>query len=327
MLQDDMSPQIVTPASPLTGYNKVYCKSTGDVYIQNSSGLEQPVASNWTLVSKTGTYVATSSDSIILASAGSAFTVTLPTAVGAMGQIYTVKKTDISTNVVTVATTSSQTIDGNPTTLLPFQYDFISIVSDGTNWQIINSAVTQDMRHVDFLNMATGIYASVPRWAAGASSAIATGSLALVPVWMPQGFVVGNLVWGTAGTAGATLTHQWMGLYDSSYNQLAVTSDKTTTAVPADTKFTWAVATIASGASSSFTTTYTGTYFIGLMIAATTMPNAAGAFGGTNPFMTDTPAFGASDSGQTTPPAFPHTAATPTNVAGTARFFYGAATA
>lgn len=322
-----MSPQIATPASPLVGYNKVYCKSGGDVFVLNSSGLEQPVASNWMLVSKTGNYTATSADSIILASAGSAFTVTLPTAAGASGQIYTVKKTDVSTNVVTVATTSSQTIDGSATALLPFQNDFISVVSDGTNWQIINSAVTQDVRHLIALNMATGIYANIPRWAAGASAAIATGSLALVPLWMPSGFVVGNLVWGSAGTAGATLTHQWMGLYDSSYVQLAVTADKTNTAVPADTKFTWPIATIASGASSTFTTTYTGTYFIGLMIAATTMPNASGAFGSVNPFMADTPAFGASDSGQTTPPAFPHTAATPTNVTGTARFFYGAATA
>jgi len=322
-----MSPQIATPAAPLVGYNKVYCKSTGDIYIQNSSGLEQPASSNWTLVSKSGTYAATSSDSIILASAGSAFTVTLPTAVGAMGQIYTIKKTDVSTNVVTVATTSSQTIDGNLNTLLPFQYDFVSVVSDGTNWQIINNAVTQDVRHLDSLNMASGIYASIPRWAAGASINLVSGTLAIVPIWLPQGFVVGNLVWGTDGTAGATLTHQWMGLYDSSYNQLAVTADKTNTAVPVATKFTWAIATIASGASSTFTTTYTGTYFLGIMITATTMPNMSSAFGTVNPFMSDTPAFGFSDTGQTTPPTFPHTATTPANVSGNARFFYGAATA
>jgi len=228
---------------------------------------------------------------------------------------------------VTIATTSSQTIDGNTTVLLSFQYAYVTVVSDNANWQIIANSVIDDVRRTVFMSTASGTYATMPRYAAAASGTPTSGALSLTPVWLPSGFVVGNLVWGTAGTAGVTMTHQWAGLYDSSYAQLAVTSDKTSTAIAADTKFTWAIATIASGASTTFTTTYAGTHFLGLMIAATTVPTLCTAFGTINPFMTETPAFGQSDTGQTTPPAFPHTATTPTNISGTAHFVYMAATA
>jgi hypothetical protein len=67
-----------------------------------------------------------------------AFSITLPTAVGITGKTYTVKKIDSSANAVTVATTSSQTIDGTTTKPLARQYDAIAVQSDGSNWMIIN---------------------------------------------------------------------------------------------------------------------------------------------------------------------------------------------
>ncbi len=95
-----------------------------------------PVSS--TLVSKTANYIIVSTDGIILANATSAgFTVTLPTAIGVTGIEYTIKKTDSSINLVTIATTSSQTIDGITTKTLGTQYASITVISDGANWQII----------------------------------------------------------------------------------------------------------------------------------------------------------------------------------------------
>lgn len=60
-------------------------------------------------------------------------TVTLPTAIGNTN-LYTIKNG--GTAVVTVATTSAQTIDGNSTQIIntPYAFDFIS---DGSNWRII----------------------------------------------------------------------------------------------------------------------------------------------------------------------------------------------
>jgi hypothetical protein len=91
---------------------------------------------NITVVTKTTTYNIAATDGLILCS-GSAFTVTLPTAVGVTGETHRIKKTDSSlTNIITVATTSSQTIDGATTTTLNTQYEEIVVVSDGSNWQV-----------------------------------------------------------------------------------------------------------------------------------------------------------------------------------------------
>jgi hypothetical protein len=68
---------------------------------------------------------------------GGSFNVTLPTASGRDGQRYTIKKTDASANVVTVNTTSSQSIDGNATYALSAQWKLVTVVSNGSNWLIV----------------------------------------------------------------------------------------------------------------------------------------------------------------------------------------------
>jgi hypothetical protein len=62
------------------------------------------------------------------------FTVTLPTAVNITGRIYNIKNS--GTGIITLATTSSQTIDGITTQTL-YQYDNINVQSTGANWIII----------------------------------------------------------------------------------------------------------------------------------------------------------------------------------------------
>ena len=64
------------------------------------------------------------------------FTVTLPTAVGITGRIYKLKNS--GTGVITVATTSAQTIDGYASGILTMvQYDGLIVMSNGANWIII----------------------------------------------------------------------------------------------------------------------------------------------------------------------------------------------
>mgnify|MGYP003344750567 CR=1 FL=1 len=88
-----------------------------------------------TVVTQTSAYTATTSVSTILCSATTAaFTVTLPTSVGNSGLVYRIKKIDSSANAITIATTSSQTIDGALTYSLPTQWNFVVLQSDGTNW-------------------------------------------------------------------------------------------------------------------------------------------------------------------------------------------------
>ncbi|HEY9703677.1 MAG TPA: hypothetical protein V6C58_14615, partial [Allocoleopsis sp.] len=64
-------------------------------------------------------------------------TITLPTAVGITGRIYTIKLTASGTG--TVGTTSSQTIDGSTTYSLSAQYKYVTVQSNGSNWNIIGN--------------------------------------------------------------------------------------------------------------------------------------------------------------------------------------------
>jgi hypothetical protein len=66
-----------------------------------------------------------------------AITVTLPTAIGNNGKMLSIKRINSNANNVTVATTSSQTIDGNTTYVISNPRETITVVSDGTNWQVI----------------------------------------------------------------------------------------------------------------------------------------------------------------------------------------------
>ena len=90
------------------------------------------------VVTKTGTYSILASDYVILCNtAPGSFSVTLPTAVGRTGQMYHIKKINSSINNVTIATTSSQTIDGDTSVVITTQYESYMVISDGANWSIL----------------------------------------------------------------------------------------------------------------------------------------------------------------------------------------------
>lgn len=79
------------------------------------------------------TYAIKTSDYLLNFTSGT-FTATLPTAVGCTGKNYILK--NAGTGAVTIATTSSQTIDGATTYSLGSQYKYVHVVSDGANWII-----------------------------------------------------------------------------------------------------------------------------------------------------------------------------------------------
>lgn len=88
--------------------------------------------------SATADYTANKSDMVILADAsGGALTVTLPTAVGINGRCYLVKRINAGKNMVKIATTGSQTIDGASFYFLGAQYHSIMVMSDNANWMVL----------------------------------------------------------------------------------------------------------------------------------------------------------------------------------------------
>jgi Pectate lyase superfamily protein len=102
----------------------------------------QVVNSHVATVAVTSNYTALTTDTLILANAASAaVTVTLPTAVGIAGKAYTVRKTDNSTNPVTVDPNGTQTIDGALTYVMAYGRSLVTAISDGSNWQVVEKPV------------------------------------------------------------------------------------------------------------------------------------------------------------------------------------------
>lgn len=98
------------------------------------------VTGGFTLIttSKSSSFTADSNATVYLVDASSAaVTVTLPASSGVTNRVYYVKKTDSSSNLVTVDGNSAETIDGSTTTDLTAQYESIVIVCDGSNWFIL----------------------------------------------------------------------------------------------------------------------------------------------------------------------------------------------
>lgn len=89
-------------------------------------------------VSSSASYSLGNEYSYIYTGAGAA-TVTLPTAASIAGRMYTIK--NASSSALTINTTSSQNIDGAATFILTSQYQTISIVSNGTDWNIIGYGI------------------------------------------------------------------------------------------------------------------------------------------------------------------------------------------
>lgn len=67
---------------------------------------------------------------------GGGFTITLPNATGATGRLVVVKKISSDANILTIATTGGQTIDGATTKGLNVQNSSLSFYSNGSNWAV-----------------------------------------------------------------------------------------------------------------------------------------------------------------------------------------------
>ena len=90
--------------------------------------------------SAAATYILTDSDNVLLVDSTSGVrTRTLPTAIGIAGRQYIIKdwKGTAAAFNITVATTSSQTIDGVTTYVINSSYGAVIVESDGANWSIV----------------------------------------------------------------------------------------------------------------------------------------------------------------------------------------------
>lgn len=96
-----------------------------------------------------------------------------------------------------------------------------------------------------------------------------TGWMRLTAIKLPAKFKVTSISFMSATTPAGTPTNQWFALYDSSLALLGVTADDTTTAWAATTVKTLTLASPVEVPTS-------GVYYVGVMVAATTVPTFMG---------------------------------------------------
>lgn len=118
-----------------SNFNNVFRSYTQDsstpINTENLIFVDSTISSNTSLTETNGLITK------LINAAGSNVTITLPTAANNTAS-FIIKKIDSSTNTVIVDGYSSETIDGDTSITIYDQYNYIEIISDGTNWKVIN---------------------------------------------------------------------------------------------------------------------------------------------------------------------------------------------
>lgn len=106
------------------------------------------------------------------------------------------------------------------------------------------------------------------------TDALATGVMTSVPIFLQAGDTVTSLSVVAGATAGATMTHWFFALYSNAATPalLGQTADQTNTAIAAGSVQTLALATPVK-------ITKSGIYWVGIMVAASTVPSLLGGVG------------------------------------------------
>lgn len=140
--------------------------------------------------------------------------------------------------------------------------------SDNTVYPMLDGALTG--------TFPTGCIAATLQSSSVSSSAQAiganTGTVYMIPIWLPAGTPITSLNWVSGGTAATTPTHWWMGVADSTGKQQAHTADQLTAAIAANSLKTVPLTVV-------YTVPTTGIYYLLLSITSTTNPSSTGSPG------------------------------------------------
>ncbi len=241
--------------------------------IDNALSLEQL----WTTVEKTSGYTVASTDRDKLirvdATSGSVTIALLTAASAGDGFTVAVKKTDSSGNTVVIDANGSETIDGNLTLTLSNQNEVAVLISNGTSWNVLNSAASQSTSFAadNATNTAVTNVVTVQHTTSGTPTAgIGTGILfngesadESPSNFGRLSFVASDVTSGSEDTymdaqlrrAGAALASAYRWTSTGTAVQIATsiaTSDRTLTYPDADLAFTY------SGGKATFAGTLTG---------------------------------------------------------------------
>ena len=118
-------------------YSRIYSVFTTTSLGTSHAGVFRELAERGTIAVASTPYTAGIGTTLLVNAASSNITINLPTALIGFDNRITVKKTDSSLNTVTIDPDGAETIDGQSSFDLNFQYDSITVISDGTQWYIL----------------------------------------------------------------------------------------------------------------------------------------------------------------------------------------------
>lgn len=150
---DESSPNIIAPnanAGDKRWILSSISKLTGDLDAQNHS-INNVLAINGATTKSEACTLTLSEAGLILVSAESPYTITLPSASGRAGLTYHFIKTDANYNLITLDGDGIETFnypndDGTPKQTYPRLNTYcaeVTVISDGSNWQCINEKLGQ----------------------------------------------------------------------------------------------------------------------------------------------------------------------------------------
>jgi hypothetical protein len=130
----------------------------------DSTGMSwsDPTVGRLSVTSKTAAYTALTTDDLITCdTSGGAFTVTLFAASGNSGKRVWIKKTSTDLTALTIDANSTETIDGALTTSLNTFGEAIELVSNGTNWIVLQRIIPGKLNTYTPSTQGMGTVASV----------------------------------------------------------------------------------------------------------------------------------------------------------------------
>lgn len=124
----------LTGGGALTADRTLSVKDAGITAVKLATGSVTPVKLASVYQAKTATYPVTAADSVIDCTTGT-FKVTLPDAATVTGREFIVRNS--GTGIITIARTSSQTVDGVNADVILAGKGFLEVVSNGASWNVL----------------------------------------------------------------------------------------------------------------------------------------------------------------------------------------------
>lgn len=133
-------------ASSISALSRLAAGSNGQVLTLNTglpSWQAAPTPVRSVVTTTTNLAISTANDVVLGNVIISAITITLPTAIGNSGKEFDFKKIDGTFSAMTIAPTGGQLIDGFVNYSLVTQFETLTIISDGSGWQILEHRIDQ----------------------------------------------------------------------------------------------------------------------------------------------------------------------------------------